>query len=140
MKYSVVYFSRTGNSRRIAKKIAQNLSTAATEVTDNMNWNGAFGLLKALHYSLKNKDVSIHIHGDIDADEYIVVSPMWCGKITPAIRNLLQTFPKNKVHLVISSGSGIYKDRADYKSVVDIIEKEKNEDKIIEAFTRSLSL
>ena len=47
MKYSVAYFSRTGNSGRIAQKIAQKLSTDAIEVTDNMNWKGPIGYIRA---------------------------------------------------------------------------------------------
>lgn len=139
MKYSVAYFSRTGNSGRIAQKIAQKLSTDAIEVTDNMNWKGPIGYMRAGRCALNNKDVDISIHGKIDSDEFIVVTPLWAGKITPAIRKLLQTLPKDKVHLIVSSGSSTLKERADYKSVLDIIKKEKNEDEKIAAFTGSLS-
>jgi len=140
MKYTVVYFSRTGNSRRIAEKIAQKLSTEAIEITDNMNWDGLLGYARAGQYALKNKDVTITIHGNInDADELIVISPLWCGKIAPAIRKLLQTLPQSKVHLVISSGGSLLKERAGYESVLDIVKKENNEDEKINIFVGSLS-
>ncbi len=139
MKYSVAYFSRTGNSQRIARKIAQKLSIEAVEVTDKMKWKGLFGYLRAVRCSRNNKDYEILIHGKIDSDEYIVVTPLWAGHITPAIRKLLKTLPKNKVHLIVSSGSSTLKERADYKSVVDIISKKKNEDEKIDALIASLS-
>ena len=38
MTYAVIYFSRTGTSRRIAEKIAKKLSVEPIEVTDNVDW------------------------------------------------------------------------------------------------------
>ncbi len=110
MTYAVIYFSRTGTSRRIAEKIAKELSVEPVEVTDNMDWDGTLGYMRAARYAMKNKDVDIQIRGTIgEVDEYIIVSPMWCGKITPVIRIFLQELPKEKVRLIVSSGGMIYK-------------------------------
>jgi len=140
MTYAVIYFSRTGTSRMIAEKIAKKLSVEPVEVTDNRDWDGTLGYIRAARCTMQNKDVAIQTRGQIGTvDEYIVVTPMWCGKITPAIRILLQDLPKDKVHLIVSSGGGNLKERDGYLSVLDIMKKEKNEDQQIESFFGGLS-
>ena len=76
MKYRVVYFTRTGNSRRVAEKIAAELSVEAAEITDHVNWKGFFGFLKGGYYASTDKDVEINLHESLNhADELIVVTP-----------------------------------------------------------------
>jgi protein involved in ribonucleotide reduction len=140
MTYAVIYFSRTGTSRRIAEKIAKKLSIEPVEVTDNMDWDGTLGYMRAARYAMKNKEVAIQTRGKIgEVDEYIVVSPMWCGKITPAIRKLLGEVPKEKVHLIVSSGGMNLKERDGYLSVLDIMKSKHNEDQLIDTFVSSLT-
>lgn len=87
MNCKVVYFSRTGTSNRVAKKLADKLSCETIEITDNMNWNGILGFIKGGYYSLFNKDVDININGHIDTStDFILVSPLWFGRIAPASR------------------------------------------------------
>ena len=140
MTYAVIYFSRTGTSRRIAEKIAKKLSIEPVEVTDNMDWDGTLGYMRAARYAMKNKEVAIQTRGKIgEVDEYIVVSPMWCGKITPAIRKLLGEVPKEKVHLIVSSGGMNLKERDGYLSVLDIMKSKHNEDQLIDTFVSRLT-
>ena len=140
MTYAVIYFSRTGTSRRIAEKIAKKLSIEPVEVTDNMDWDGTLGYMRAARYAMKNKEVAIQTRGKIgEVDEYIVVSPMWCGKITPAIRIFLQELPKEKVHLIVSSGGMNLKERDGYLSVLDIMKSKHNEDQLIDTFVSRLT-
>lgn len=132
MKYMVIYFTRTGNSRRVAEKIADKLSTEAVEVTDNKNWRGIIGFIKGGMYAVKNKAVEIKIPKNPDeAEEIILVSPIWAGKLVPAITTFLKTKNREKIHLVTTSGGTIISDRSGYKSVTDIIKKNKNEDALI---------
>ncbi len=46
-KYGVIYFTRTNNSKRVAEKIADRLSCEVVQITDNINWQGLFGYIKA---------------------------------------------------------------------------------------------
>jgi len=139
MNYKVVYFTRTGNSKRIAEKIANKLSCETVQVTDNMNWKGPIGYIKAGYYSSKNKDVTISINSNLDgADEFVVVTPLWAGGIPPAIKVFLKTIEINKVHLVVNSLGSILGDRADFKSVSDVVKSKNNEDIIIDELIDSL--
>jgi len=139
VNYKVVYFTRTGNSKRVAEKIANKLSCDAIQITDNVNWKGIFGFLKGGFYSLNNKNVDIKIHGNIDnADEFIVVSPLWADGVVPAINSFLKTINIDKVHLVITSSGSNIKSRSGFKSVSDIVKTAKNEDVIIDNLVKSL--
>lgn len=140
MNYKVVYFTRTGNSKRVAEKIASKLSCEALQITDNMNWKGGFGYLKGGYYASLNRDVDINIPENLDsADELIVVTPIWAGGIAPDIKAFLKNTTLNKVHLVVTSLGSILKDRAGFKSVCDIVKNKNDEDVIILNFVSNLT-
>jgi hypothetical protein len=140
MKYSVVYFSRTGISRRAAEKIAKNLGCELVQITDDQNWNGWPGFIKGGFYATINKTVKITLHGSLDdAGEYIVVAPLWAGGLAPAARAFLKTVPAEKVHLVVTSDGSQVKDRSGFKSVSDVINSNDDEDAVINCLVESLA-
>ena len=139
MKYKVVFFTRTNNCKRVAEKISEKLSCEAIQITDNMNWKGILGFIKAGYYSSTNKNVDIKVLGNLDVvDEYIVVTPLWAGGIAPATRTFLKTTPIDKVHLVVTSNGNHVKNRSGYKSVSDITKNNNNEELIINDLVNSL--
>jgi flavodoxin len=139
MKYSVVFFTRTNTSKRVAEKISNKLSCELIQITDNINWKGILGFFKAGYYSSIDKHVDIQVHGNLDAaDEYIVIAPLWAGGLAPASRTFLKTIPIDKVHLVVTSIGNHVKDRSGYKSVHDITKITGNEDLVIDDLVNSL--
>jgi hypothetical protein len=139
MKYEVVYFTRTGNSKRVAEKISSKLGTDLIEIKDHMRWNGFIGYMRAGFYSTMDKKVQITLSEPLkDYDELIVVSPLWAGGLASATRSFLTTLPREKVHLVVTSIGSVIKDRTGYKSVTDIIERSQSEDAVIEKFASHL--
>ena len=105
-----------------------------------MNWKGFLGFIKAGFYSSTNRNVKIDIPENLlDAvDDFIVVAPLWAGGIAPAIRALLRTIPKEKVHLVVTSDGSYLKDRLGYKSVYDIAKNSNDEDSVINRLVNNL--
>lgn len=139
MNIKVLFFTRTGNSRRIAEKLANKLSCQIIEVTDNMNWNGIWGFIKGGYYASRNKVVAIKTSAEIEAyDELIIVSPLWVGGLAPDIKELLKIVEKDKVHLVVASKGSNIKDESGYKSVDSIINSKKNEDEVIDYLVKQL--
>lgn len=139
MNYKVIYFTRDGNSKRVGEKIANKLSCEIIQITDNMNWKGILGYLKAGYYSKANKSVDIKINGDLsNTDEFIVVTPLWAGGAAPAIRTYFKTTTLDKIHLVVTSMGSNIKDRLGFKSVSDIVRSKKNEDAIIDNLVKNL--
>jgi len=55
MNTVVLFFSRTGTSKRVATKIADGLGLKPIEITDDKNWNGILGYIKGGYYSSSNK-------------------------------------------------------------------------------------
>lgn len=138
--YKVVYFTRTGNCRRVAKKLAKAVSAEAVEITDNMKWTGVLGFLRGGYYSARDKDVKIKVSGNVDdTDELIAVTPLWAGKVAPTMKAFLKNRSLDKVHLVVTSGGSALKDRAGYKSVSDITISKKNEDEVINGLIKNLN-
>lgn len=139
MNYNVAYFTRTGTSNRVAKKLADKLSCETIQITDNINWNGIVGFIKGGYYSLLNKEVDININGNIHTSaELILVCPLWFGKIVPATRTFLKKIPKNKIHLVVTSNGSTLNERLGFKSVSDIVGTKKNEDIVINSLIGKL--
>ena len=140
MNYKVVYFTRSGNSKRIAEKIGNKLSCQVIQITDNMNWDGVLGYIKAGFYASQNKAVDIKIHENIsDSDELIVVSPLWAGGLAPAIRIFLKTITLDRIHLVVTSGGSAIKNASGFKSVNNIMKNKNNEDNVINDLVSRLS-
>ena len=135
----VIYFTRTNNSKRVAEKISDKLSCKLIQVTDNINYKGLFGYFKAGSYSMRNKHVDIEFLGDLDGiEEYIFVGPLWAGGLAPAMRTLIKQFPREKVHLVVTSTESQVEDRSGFLSVHDITKKSGNEDYVIEDIVNTL--
>ncbi len=138
-KLGVIYFTRTNNSKRVAEKISNKLSCKLVQVTDNINYKGIFGYLKAGSYSMRNKHVDIEFLSDLDGvEEYIFVGPLWAGGLAPAMRTLIKQFPRDKVHLVVISTESHVEDRSGFLSVHDIENKTGNEDQVIEGLVNNL--
>ena len=139
MDRKIVYFTRTGTSKRVAQKIATRLSCECLQITDNMNWQGIIGYIRAGYYSSSNRSVDITVSGEIgESDELIVVSPLWAGGLAPATRMLLKSVPLDNVHLVVTSNGSKIKHRVGYKSISDIAKSEKDEDTVIGSLVESL--
>jgi protein involved in ribonucleotide reduction len=139
MSYKVVYFSRTGTSKRVASKIGNKLSCEVVEITDGMNWKGILGFIKGGFYATANKEVNIEVHGNIDSlDEIILVTPLWAGGLTPAVRAFLKKVSLDKIHLVVTSNGSNIKNPATFKSLSEIVRAKNNEDKVIEDLVMKL--
>lgn len=147
MEYGVLYFTRTGNSKRVANKIADKIGVKPLEITDNKNWKGAFNYIKGGYYAMLNKSVEISVADEYKKlDNYIIVSPLWAGGPAPAIRTFLKRIPNEKVTLVITcDGSDADSAIKKYESKVGkfssgygIVKKLKNEDKLIDDIVKSL--
>ena len=140
MNYKVVYFTRTGTSKRVAEKVANKLSCEAIQITDNMNWKGILGFIRGGYYATKNKNVDIKINGNLDGvDEIIVVTPLWAGGVSPAIKAFIRTTSLNKIHLVVTSMGSNIKNPSGFKTVSDIVKSKNNEDVIISNLVNRLS-
>lgn len=90
LKKIVVYFSLTGATEFAAKKIAEQLNADLCEVKDKKHKKGKLIYLKGGAASVREKLSKIEVTKSIEDYDFVVVgSPIWAGKITPAIRTFL---------------------------------------------------
>ena len=91
MKTLVVYYSRTGTTRKVAGTLAERLGADLEELMDTKSRKGVIGWLRAARDGTKKALVPI---GPVtyDPGQYDVVlvgTPIWGGQICAAVRTYL---------------------------------------------------
>lgn len=146
MNNTVIYFSRSGNAKRIAGRIADKLECGTVELTDNVSWKGFFGFMKGGFYSINQKTTEISLENDYDvknADNIILVLPLWAGLTAPAGYSFLlkeKVNIKNLYMVICSDGSDSGKAYDRLEALVGeigrkygIVKSQKNEDEVIDS-------
>jgi len=108
-KMLVVYYSLSGNTERVAQDLAKRLGADLEKLGDLKNRRGPLGYLRAVIDSIRERpaelaDIGKHAR---DYDLTIVGTPIWGGKITPAMRSYLRTIRGrcNDIAFFTTSGS-----------------------------------
>jgi len=90
MKTLVVYYSRTGNTKFVAEKIATQLNADICEVIDKKSRRGRLGFVRGGYESIRKKLAEIEVSKTIDNYDLLIIgSPVWANGITPAIRTFI---------------------------------------------------
>ena len=107
MKTVVVYFSLSGNTKFVAEKIAQQLDADLCQVIDKNFKSGRMLYIKGGAASMREKLSDIEVEKPIDNYDLVIVgSPVWAGKISPAIRTFLvnNNFSDKQLAFFVSIG------------------------------------
>lgn len=140
MKTSIVYFSRSNKTKMAAEKLSKLMNVKVYEVTDNMNWKGLIGYLRGGFYASTNRKVEITYDAEcLDAKQLIVMSPLWAGGPSPAIRTFIRDNSDKNINLVLTNdGSDVNKAFAkvkilfpDIKRHYGITKRLKNENEVL---------
>ncbi len=103
MKSLVVYYSRSGNTKFVAQKVAGKLGADIEEVVDKKDRHGWIGFLKGGRDAGQGKETEIEETKFLpdNYDLIVVGTPIWNGRPTPAIRTYLSKndISKKKVAL-----------------------------------------
>jgi flavodoxin len=120
-KVIVIYYSRTGTTKKVAQAIADNLSACGTaqaglkcdieEIIDTKNRKGLFGWLRSGSDAMKERLAVIKEikHNPASYDIIIMGTPVWGAKIVPAIRTYItqnKESLKNVAFFCTAGGSG----------------------------------
>ena len=151
MNNVILYFSRSGNAKRIAGKLAGKLGCASLRITDDVKWNGFFGFMKGGYYSLTGRTTNVTVEGDPDISSFenvVLVAPLWAGGIAPAGYSYLMKECKNIRRLTVlitCDGSDPNKAYGRLEEITGPIENKlciaknlKNEDEIIDVLAGDL--
>lgn len=107
LKTIVVYYSLTGNTKFVAEKIAQQLDADLCKVTDKNFKKGRMLYIKGGAAAMREKLSDITVEKSVDDYDLVVVgSPVWAGKIAPAIRTFLvnNDFSEKQVAFFVTIG------------------------------------
>src|SRR5690348_16078494 len=104
----VVYYSLSGNTERVAKDLAAHLGADLQRIRERTNRRGFLGHLRAAFDSLRERPAPLM---DVarDAAEYdltIVGTPIWTGRVTPAVRTYLESIRGRVRHVAFFTTSG----------------------------------
>jgi len=111
-KTLVVYYSRTGTTRKVAQLIASTMECDIEEVRDARNRRGPIGFLLGGKDAFRKKLTTIEAVERDPADYGLVIvgTPVWASTMTPAIRTYItryrERFP-DVAFFLTTGGSGI---------------------------------
>lgn len=101
----VVFYSRTGNTKKLAKKIAEGIGADIDEIEDGQNRKGPIGFLKSGFQSLRGKKPKIDFKKDPSKfDITIIGTPVWGGVAASPVQNYLRENKFKKVAFFASYG------------------------------------
>lgn len=95
MKILVVYYSKKGNTERLAKEISSKLGADIEKIIDKKNRKGIFGFIFGGRDAIKKQKTEIETitKNPADYEVTIIGTPVWASDMTPAIRTYIE---KNK--------------------------------------------
>lgn len=91
MKALVVFYSRTGNTRKVGEEIARKLGAEREEIIDEKKRDGVIGFLTGGRDAFTKKKTKIKPIKKNPAffDLVVIGTPVWAGKVSPAVRTYL---------------------------------------------------
>ncbi len=123
-KIQVYYYTRTGRSEAIAKKIAEKHCCEAFKIEDDEKWEGVLGFIKGGAKASKGDSTNAVYQKPDEEKDIVLVFPVWAGKYPPAVNSFLKEIDKKRVVLIPTSLKTKFKERDEYKKVIDLIGKD----------------
>jgi flavodoxin len=89
----VVYYSRTGNTERVAKELATRLGADIESLRDLQHGPGFLGQLAGAFHALRQTPAKIGTaqHNPANYALTIIGTPVWVGQMSPAVRGYLSS-------------------------------------------------
>jgi flavodoxin len=91
MKTLVIFYSRTGTTRKLAQEISKNLKCNIEEIFDTKNRQGLFGYLRSGRDAMSKRFTRIKpITKNPSKYDFIIIgTPVWVGTMSTPIRTYL---------------------------------------------------
>lgn len=144
MKTLIVYYSYTGNTKKIANAIKNNLNCDILEVTPKIPFSNDYDEVVSEYQNNSIKDKSIEINDiEIDLKEYdkiIIGSPVWWYTICPVITSFLKEYDLSgkKIYPFATNAGWLGKTFKDIETLCPNSEVEKGMNIIFESYTDNL--
>ncbi|MBR9705449.1 hypothetical protein GOV14_00275 [Candidatus Pacearchaeota archaeon] len=104
-KILVVFYSRTGNTKKVARIISKQLGAELSEITPLTNYHGGVGFLKAFLSGMFHRSPKIkHYKMPTNYDLVIIGTPKWPGGVSSPIRTFLKNEKFRRVAFFCTKG------------------------------------
>ncbi|MFH0830044.1 MAG: flavodoxin [Candidatus Aenigmatarchaeota archaeon] len=105
MRTLVAYYSRTGNTRKVAGEIAKELKADLDEIVDKKSRKGPIGWLRAGRDAMRGSHTPFEIRKDPKNYNVVIVgTPVWAFTVVPAVRAYLAKNRPKKVAFFCTCG------------------------------------
>ena len=98
-KYLIVYFSRTGKTKKVAEYLQSQLNADCEEIIDKNNYKGIIGSIKGVLKAKSYTEIGLNRYNPEYYDEIIIMSPVWADRFVPGIRTYIKE-NREKIKLV----------------------------------------
>lgn len=125
MRPLVVYYSRTGNTRKIAEELADALGCDIEEIIDTKSRSGVLGYLRS-GKDARNKSLTVlkdPVNDPAAYDLLIIGTPFWAGHLSTPVRTYMSQNQANfnKVAFFCTAGgdkfAGAFMDMTDLSGI-----------------------
>jgi flavodoxin len=122
MKSAVIYCSRSGKTRQVAKRIAEQLDGDMIEIVGKKRYRGPFGfILAGAHASRKKLPEIEPVQADLSTyDTLVIGSPVWASTVAAPVRTFLHQYKehiKEASFFLTLGGSGAEKAFSEIENV-----------------------
>jgi flavodoxin len=114
MKALIVYYSRTGRTKKIADTIQSALNCKIERIEDSKNREGIIGWLTAGREAGRKSTTKIKNvqYNPSDYDVIVIGSPTWNGYVSVPIRTYIQQYQEDLKHVALFSTGDVDKRNA----------------------------
>jgi len=108
-KTLIVYYSRDGNTKKVAEKLAEQMSCDIIQITESKSRKGILGFLKAGMEASRKTQPPI-ILPEINLEDYelfLIGTPIWAGAMASPVRTfMVQKLPKTADYAIFYTRGG----------------------------------
>ena len=126
MKTLILYYSRTGTTKKVAEKLASILGADIESVVDNVNRSGIRGYMISGRDAIKKTLIKINpiSHNISDYDLVIIGTPVWAWTMSNPIRTLITEQKDNLKQVAFFCTQGGEGDQGAISNMIKLSEKE----------------
>jgi flavodoxin len=126
MKPLIIYYSRTGNTRTIAKTLQHHIKGDIEEILDTKKRSGPLGWIRSGRQAIAKKTTTIKdITHDLNAYDCIIIgTPVWAGTISTPVRTFLEEYKEKLSTIAFFTTSGGGNTERSFEEMQRILEKQ----------------
>ena len=109
MKTLVIFYSRTGNTRKVAESISKALKSDLTEIFPKQEFKGFFGFFRGGFQAAMQKTPKIKPIKKKEYDLVVIGTPVWAGNMSSPVRTFLKKLKPKSVAFFATKGNSLGK-------------------------------